>query len=193
MDARRLDDLATRVRACRACADVLPLEPRPVFQISSTARVLVASQAPGSRVQASGIPFSDESGARLREWMGVTSALFYDASQIAILPMGFCYPGKGAGGDAPPRPECAEKWRGELLAGMPDVRLTVLAGTYAQIGALGPGRMIDRVRGFRAYLPAYFPLPHPSWRSRIWLRNNPWFETEVLPALKEEVRRALAP
>ena len=192
MDVTTLDDLATRVRACSVCADVLPMEPRPVFQVSPTARLLVASQAPGSRVQASGIPFFDDSGERLRDWMGVSSTLFYDARKIAILPMGFCYPGRREGGDAPPRRECAQLWRGDLLDLMPALRLTLLVGTYAQLDALGPGKMVDRVRAFRTYLPDYFPLPHPSWRSRLWSQNNPWFEGEVLPALKNEVRRALA-
>jgi uracil-DNA glycosylase len=192
MNSTTLEDLASRVRACRACAEALPMEPRPVFQVSRTARLLVASQAPGSRVQASGIPFSDQSGERLREWMGVGAEEFYDASKIAILPMGFCYPGRGAGGDAPPRRECAELWRRDLLAGMPLIQLTLLVGTYAQADALGPGTMTDRVRNYRHYLPHCFPLPHPSWRSRIWSRNNRWFEAEVLPALKEEVRRVLA-
>lgn len=191
MDATAFDDLTARVRACRICAHALPLEPRPVFQVSPTARLLVASQAPGSRVQASGIPFSDASGERLRDWMGVDSSVFYDARDIALLPMGLCYPGKKDGGDAPPRRECAEVWRGDLLAQMPALRLTLLVGTYAQLDALGPGKMIDRVRRFRDYLPHRFPLPHPSWRSRIWSRNNPWFEAEVLPVLKIEVRRAL--
>jgi uracil-DNA glycosylase len=191
MDVNTLDDLVTKVRACRACADDLPMEPRPVFQISPTARLLVASQAPGARVQASGIPFADKSGERLRAWMGVPPPLFYDASQIAILPVGFCYPGRRDGGDAPPRPECAELWRRKLLDLMPEVRLTLLVGTYAQLNALGPGRMIDRVRNFKNHLPAYFPLPHPSWRSRFFAQNNPWFEAEVLPLLKTEVTRAL--
>ncbi|WP_337190568.1 uracil-DNA glycosylase family protein [Tsuneonella aeria] len=163
-----------------------------MFQVSPTARLLVASQAPGTRVQASGIPFSDASGERLREWMGVSTSQFYDTRNIAILPMGFCYPGRKDGGDAPPRRECAELWRDDLLASMPALRLTLLVGTYAQVDALGPGKMIDRVRRFMDYLPQYFPLPHPSWRSRIWSQNNPWFEAEVLPVLKQEVQKALA-
>ncbi|ONF96065.1 Uracil DNA glycosylase superfamily protein [Sphingomonas jeddahensis] len=163
-----------------------------MFQVSPTARLLVASQAPGTRVQASGIPFSDDSGDRLREWMGVPPAVFYDASRVAILPMGLCYPGRRGGGDAPPRRECAPLWRADLIAAMPALRLTLLVGTYAQADALGPSTMIDRVRSFREYLPEYFPLPHPSWRSRFWAKNNPWFEAEVLPALKAEVQRALA-
>ena len=186
-----LDDLVISVRGCRVCAGALPVEPRPVFQISATARLLVASQAPGSRVHASGIPFDDPSGDRLRDWMGVSPDLFYDASRVAILPMGLCYPGRKAGGDAPPRSECAPLWRKRLLAEMPRLRLTLLVGTYAQAAVLGPGRMVDRVRNFRDYLPGYFPLPHPSWRSLVWARDNPWFEAEVLPALRSAVREAL--
>jgi len=186
-----LETLAEAVRACRACAGVLPDEPRPVIQVSPTARLLVASQAPGSKVHASGVPFDDPSGERLREWMGVTQEQFYDRRSVAILPVGFCYPGRAAGGDAPPRRECAKLWRGDLLALMPQIRLTLLIGTYAQEEALGPGRMTERVRRFRDFLPRYFPLPHPSWRSRIWMRSNPWFEAEVLPELRARVRSAL--
>lgn len=186
-----LEILAESVRSCRACAGVLPDEPRPVIQVSQSARLLVASQAPGSKVHASGIPFADDSGDRLRAWMGVTREQFYDASRVAILPVGFCYPGRAAGGDAPPRRECAKLWRGDLLAAMPEIRLTLLVGTYAQEEALGPGRMTERVRRFRDVLPHYFPLPHPSWRSRIWMRDNPWFEAEVLPELRARVRAVL--
>jgi uracil-DNA glycosylase len=187
-----LQSLLREVRACRACEDVLALGPRPVVQISSTARILIASQAPGTKVHQSGIPFSDASGDRLREWMGVPEDIFYDESRVAILPMGLCYPGRlPGGGDAPPRPECAPLWRGRLLAQMPDVRLTLLVGAHAQTNALGPGKMAERVIGFRDYLPATFPLPHPSWRSRHWAANNPWFGTEVLPALRTAVQLAL--
>ncbi len=184
-------DLVAQVRACRVCAEALPLGPRPVFQVAPSAQLLIASQAPGTKVHASGVPFSDPSGERLREWMGVDAETFYDEERIAILPMGFCYPGRGQSGDAPPRPECARLWRPELLAQMPALRLTLLVGTYAQEAALGPGRMSDRVRDFRSYLPRYFPLPHPSWRSRIWAANNPWFEAEVLPELRRRVRSIL--
>src|SRR6185312_5464303 len=180
------------VRACRACEDVLPLGARPVLQLSSTARILIASQAPGTKVHESGIPFSDASGDRLREWMGVSSDEFYDASKLAIVPMGLCYPGREDGGDAPPRPECAPRWRGRLLAQMPELRLTLLIGTHAQADALGPARMTERVMSFRDHLPAVFPLPHPSWRSRHWAVKNPWFEEEVLPALRKAVQDALA-
>lgn len=186
-----IDTLLAEVRACRACGDRLPLGPRPVFQMSATARILVASQAPGTKVHASGIPFSDPSGDRLREWMGISKHRFYDAENVAILPMGLCYPGRAKSGDAPPRPECAGLWRDRLLAAMPDLRLTLLVGSYAQNHVLGPGSLTGRVRDFAAYLPAHFPLPHPSWRSAIWSREHPWFEEEVLPALRAAIRRAL--
>jgi uracil-DNA glycosylase len=189
---KTLDALLKEVRACRACADVLPLGPRPVVQISATARILVASQAPGTKVHESGIPFADASGERLREWMGVSTDQFYDASRIAIVPMGLCYPGRARSGDAPPRPECAPLWRGRLLAQMPGLRMTLLVGSHALAGALGPGAMTDRVRSFRDHLPAMFPLPHPSWRSRHWAAHHPWFEAEVVPALRDAVRAALA-
>jgi uracil-DNA glycosylase len=186
-------ELLAEVRACRACEHVLPSGPRPVFQISPKARILIASQAPGTKVHASGIPFSDPSGDRLRDWMGIPTPCFYDAEQIAILPMGLCYPGRARSGDAPPRPECAPLWRDRLLATMPALQLTLLVGSYAQRHILGAGALTERVRGFATYLPEYFPLPHPSWRSAVWARRNPWFENEVLPALRNEIRRALLP
>lgn len=185
-----LEPLLKDVRACRACAAVLPLGPRPVLQISATARILIASQAPGAKVHASGIPFSDASGDRLREWMGLSSDQFYDPANIAIIPMGLCYPGRKGGGDAPPRPECAPLWRERLLAQTPDLRLTLLVGSYAQNYVLGRGALTERVRDFASYLPRYFPLPHPSWRSAIWTKKHPWFEEHVLPALRAEIRRA---
>lgn len=185
------ESLLAEVRACTACKDVLPLGPRPVFQLSESATIMVASQAPGTKVHASGIPFDDPSGDRLRDWMGVSKAEFYDPRTVAILPMGLCYPGRGKSGDAPPRPECAPLWRDRLLAAMPAVRLTLVVGSYAQNHILGPGGMTPRVRDFQSYLPAYFPLPHPSWRSRIWAGRNPWFEEQVLPALRQSVRQAL--
>lgn len=187
------DSLLSDVRACTACINVLPMGARPVIQLSPTAGILIASQAPGTKVHESGIPFSDPSGDRLREWMGLSTAQFYDARKIAIVPMGLCYPGRlPAGGDAPPRRECAPLWRARLLDQMPALRLTLLIGTYAQVHVLGRGKMADRVRGFREYLPKYFPLPHPSWRSRIWATKNPWFEADVLPALRSAIRGALA-
>ena len=180
------------VRRCQACAPDLPHGTRPVFQTSPTARLLIASQAPGSRVHASGIPFQDRSGDRLRAWTGLSPEQFYDRQMIAILPMGFCYPGRSAGGDAPPRRECARLWRKRLLAQMPEIRLTLLVGSYAQTDALGPGKVEDRVRRYRDYLPEYFALPHPSWRSQLWIERNPWFETDVLPTLRSQVEQALA-
>lgn len=184
--------LLADVRACRVCTDVLPLGPRPIVQLSETARVVIASQAPGTRAHESGIPFADASGDRLRAWMGLSKDEFYDVSKVAILPMGLCYPGRlPAGGDAPPRPECAQLWRQRLLDRMPAVRLTLLVGVHAQAYALGPSGMTERVMAFHSYLPEFFPLPHPSWRTRFWVAKNPWFEADVLPALRVAVRRAL--
>jgi uracil-DNA glycosylase len=172
----------------------LPLGPRPVFRASPTARVLIAGQAPGTKVHETGVPWNDASGERLRIWLGMDRAAFYDESAIAIVPMGFCYPGRlPNGGDAPPRPECAKLWRARLIGAMPALRLTLLVGGYAQRDALGPGAVGERVRRFRDYLPAAFPLPHPSWRTSAWERRNPWFAAEVLPALREAVTAALGP
>jgi uracil-DNA glycosylase len=160
--------------------------------MSPTAVVLIASQAPGSKAHASSIPFSDASGDRLREWTGLSHEQFYDAAKVAIVPMGLCYPGRGRnGGDAPPRPECVPLWRYRLLGAMPALRLTLLVGSYAQNYVLGRGTMNQRVGNFRSYLPRYFPLPHPSWRSRVWVDQNPWFAAEVLPALRDAVAHAL--
>jgi uracil-DNA glycosylase len=185
--------LHANLRPSRACEEVLPHGARPVLQLSSTARILIASQAPGTKVHESGIPFSDASGARLREWTGMSAHTFYDRGRIAILPMGLCYPGRAPGsGDAPPRPECAPLWRDRLLSHIRDVRLTLLVGTHAQTATLGPGKLTERVRAFRDHMPALFPLPHPSWRSHHWAAQNPWFEADVLPALRSAVQRALA-
>jgi uracil-DNA glycosylase len=185
-----LASLLTKVRACTACADALPLGPRPILQLSASATILVASQAPGSKVHESGVPFSDASGDRLREWMGLADNEFYDEKTVAIMPMGFCYPGRAGGGDAPPRPECVHLWRNQLLQLLPQLRLTLLIGSYAQQHVLGPGAMTPRVRSFGDYLPEYFPLPHPSWRSRMWEEKNPWFGQDVLPALRSAIARA---
>ena len=187
-----LDVLAAAARACTVCAPHLPLGPRPILRVSRTATVLIASQAPGTKVHVSGTPWTDASGHRLRGWLGMTPKEFYDGARVAILPMGLCYPGRlPQGGDKPPRPECAPIWRPPLLAAMPQLRLTLLVGSYAQAGALDGGVMTERVRGFRDYLPRYFPLPHPSWRTGVWETRNPWFQTDVLPALQAEVRRVL--
>ena len=187
-----LEQVAAEARACTLCAAVLPLGPRPILRVGPTARLLIASQAPGTKVHLSGTPWTDASGVRLRGWLGLSEAEFFDYDRIAILPTGLCYPGRlPRGGDAPPRPECAPLWQPRLLPLMPGIRLTLLVGAYAQARALGPGAMTDRVRGFRGYLPRYFPLPHPSWRTGVWERKNPWFGEEVLPALREEVRRVM--
>lgn len=188
--SKALATLLAKVRACTACGDALPLGPRPLLQFSSSATILIASQAPGTKAHESGIPFSDASGDRLREWMGISSSEFYDEQTIAILPMGFCYPGRSSGGDAPPRAECAGLWRNQLLQFLPSLRLTLLVGNYAQQHILGPGAMTVRVQNFRDYLPYYAPLPHPSWRSRMWEEKNPWFRKEVVPALRSAIKRA---
>ena len=195
--------LAERIRACRICRDLptatpLPHEPRPVLRVSSTARLVICGQAPGTRVHASGVPFDDPSGDRLRAWMGVDRALFYDESRIAIVPMGFCFPGQDArGGDLPPRKECAAAWHDQVFSALPQVELVLAIGQYAQAYHLGPRRkksLTETVAAWRDVLqqaenPRLLPLPHPSWRNTGWLKKNPWFETDILPVLRSEVRR----
>lgn len=191
-DDGALERLVTEIRACTACANVLPLGPRPILHVSPTARILIASQAPGTRVHETGQSFNDASGDRLRGWLGIDRATFYDSARIAIMPMGMCYPGRlPKGGDCPPRRECAPLWRERVLALMPDIRLTLLVGSYAQNHVLGSGKVEDRVRHYRDYLPRFFPLPHPSWRTGAWERRSPWFGTDVLPALRREVHAFL--
>lgn len=198
MAERDIDDfqaLSARVRACQICAAHLPLGPRPVFQISPTAVLLIEGQAPGRKVHETGVPFDDASGDRLRDWLGIDKATFYDPSRVAILPMGFCYPGTGSSGDLPPRPECAPAWRSALLACLPKVRLTLAIGLYAQAWRLGERRrdtLTETVRDWRAYWPEALPLPHPSPRNNIWLKKNPWFEGEVVPELRARVAALLA-
>ena len=183
-----LETIISELRSCTVCSAHLPLGPRPVFQISTTATLLIASQAPGTKAHVSGVPFSDPSGDQLRLWMGVSADEFYDAKRVAIVPMAMCYPGRAqGGGDAPPRTECAKLWRESLLQQLVNVKLTLLVGTHSPDYVLGPGLMTDRVRNFEQYLPRFFPLPHPSWRSRGWVKKNPWFEQCVLPRLREEV------
>ena len=193
MSIRALKQLLSEVRACRTCEAQLPLGPRPVLRASSTARILIIGQAPGTRVHQTGIPWDDPSGKRLRDWMQIDHDLFYDEKQIAIMPMGFCYPGKGKSGDLPPRPECAPQWHERLLAEMPALQLTVLIGQYAQKYYLETGRrsLTETVQDWQTCLPEYFPLPHPSPRNIRWFRNNPWFESEVLPEFRRHIRRAL--
>ncbi|HEY5995233.1 MAG TPA: uracil-DNA glycosylase family protein [Gallionellaceae bacterium] len=189
-----LERLLREARACTACAPHLPYPPRPVLRAAATARLLIVGQAPGRRVHETGIPWNDPSGDRLREWMGVSRDVFYDESRIAIIPTGFCYPGKGPGGDLPPRPECAPLWHPRLRAALPNIRLTLLIGSYAQAYYLGQNRhktLTDTVRHFRDYQPAFIPLPHPSPRNQLWLKRNPWFAEEVLPLLREEIAAIL--
>ena len=189
-----VESLLTEVRACQVCAAYLPHRPQPVVQLAAQARLVIIGQAPGSKVHASGVPWQDDSGDRLREWTGLDVSTFYDPAHVALLPMGFCYPGAGDGADLPPRPECAPLWHARLLATLPSARLTLLVGIHAQAYYLkdSPKRtMTENVRNFVDYRPAFFPLPHPSWRSTGWMRKNPWFETDVLPALRDSVRGAV--
>lgn len=185
-----LGDLLGSVRNCRVCEADLPLGPRPVLQAGSTARILIVGQAPGVRVHNSGIPWDDASGERLRRWTGVGNDSFYDASQVAIIPMGLCYPGRGQGGDLPPRRECADLWLDPLLARLPLIELTLLIGLHAQRHFLGRRRkasLTETVKAWREFAPECFPLPHPSARNTPWFQRNPWFEHDLVPALKRRV------
>lgn len=187
-----LDKLITEIQACERCRLHLPLGPRPVVQLGASARLLITGQAPGTRVHATGVPWNDASGERLRAWMNLDREAFYDASRIAIMPMGFCYPGRDKGGDLPPRPECAPLWHARVRAALPRVELTLLIGRYAQAHYLGIGRQTtleQTVRNYREHLArGFFPLPHPSPRNTLWLRRRPWFESEVLPALRTQLQ-----
>ena len=206
MTENNQDRLVARILKCRQCLDrptgaPLPHAPRPVLRVSPTARIAICGQAPGARVHASGVPFTDRSGDRLRDWMGVTEAEFYDVSQIAIVPMGFCFPGLDAkGGDLPPRKECAPLWRAEVFATLKQLQLVLLVGGYAQVWHLGrkptAGGLTGTVENWRAILaarsqPAYIPLPHPSWRNTGWLKKHPWFDAELAPELRVRVRGLL--
>ena len=191
-----LPALLKEVRACTICAAHLPHGPRPVLQADTRARIMIAGQAPGSKVHASGVPFDDASGERLRQWMGVSREQFYDPKLIAILPMGFCYPGTGGSGDLPPRRECAPQWRAQLLQAMPQIELTLVIGRYAMAWHLhgaAASNLTDTVRAWRQHGPAVLPLPHPSPRNNIWLKANPWFALEVVPAVQDRVRSLISP
>lgn len=194
--AQPREDTATvlaEIRACRVCAAQLPQPPRPILQAGRRARLLIVGQAPGRRAHDSGIPFNDPSGDVLRAWLGVSREVFYDPDQVALVPTGFCYPGTAHGADLPPRPECAPLWQARLTATLPDIRLTLLVGGWSHAFHLGArGTVAATVAGYRAHLPQRFPLPHPSWRNRAWAARHPWFEAEVLPALRERVARVLA-
>ena len=194
--SEKLEALWEEVRGCTLCAADLPLGPRPVLRPSATARLLIVGQAPGTKVHESGIPWDDPSGDRLRGWIGLGREAFYDRRRVAIVPMGFCYPGRlPRGGDAPPRPECAPRWHAALRALMPAVELTLLVGGYAQAHYLGARRgrtLTETVFHWRDFLPAFLPTPHPSWRTRGWVARNPWFEAELLPDLRARVAALVA-
>ena len=189
------DRLMAEARACTVCAAHLPLGPRPVLRGFATARLLIISQAPGTKVHETGLSFNDRSGDRLREWLDVSRKTFYDESRVAIAPMGFCYPGRDAnGGDLPPRPECAPTWLPPLLERLPHLELILLVGSYAIYdflkGSTKP-TMTATVKAWRDYLPRYLPLPHPSWRNTGWLKRNPWVASELLPELRKRVRKLI--
>lgn len=188
-----LQKLLREIRQCRLCEPYLPLGPRPVLQASSRARILIASQAPGTKVHESGRPFTDASGQRLRDWLGMPESVFYDEQRVAIVPMGFCYPGRGKGGDLPPRPECAPQWRARVLAELPDIELTLVIGRYAMAWHMpDAGTAVTQVvKQWRSFWPGMVPLPHPSPRNNLWLRRNPWFEAELVPQLQQRVSAIL--
>ncbi len=187
-----LNLLLREVHSCQLCASEIP-QPRPVLRVSNSAKLLLVGQAPGSKVHASGIPWDDASGKRLRQWMGISTELFYDRNSIAIMPMGFCYPGKGHGGDLPPRPECAPLWHNKILALLPAIQCTLLIGMYAQNYYLDTDHknLTERVKCWQEFAPELFVLPHPSPRNQLWLRRNAWFEAETVPALRETVQQVL--
>ncbi len=190
----KIDALLKNIRACNICEPNLPLGANPILRASASTRLLIIGQAPGTKVHASGIPWADSSGNRLRDWLGMDSETFYDERIVAIVPMGFCYPGRGNGGDLPPRPECAPTWHPRLLPLLKKIELILLIGRYSQAAFLGTVRrptLTETVRDARAYLPRYMPLPHPSPRNQMWLRRNPWFETDIVPLLRKHVAHAL--
>ncbi|MFC1749743.1 uracil-DNA glycosylase family protein [Pseudomonadota bacterium] len=192
--SEKLKQLADKIRSCRVCEKKLPLGPRPVLQVDRRARILIAGQAPGARVHESGVPFDDLSGDRLRGWMGIDREIFYDPTKIAILPMGFCYPGKGKTGDLPPIPLCAETWRQAVLNQLKDIKLTLVIGQYAQNWHLeeAENTLTATVKAWENYGPDLMPLPHPSPRNNIWLKKNLWFEKQLVPTLKRKVAALLA-
>lgn len=188
--SKSLDKLVKEIKACNLCTNHLPLGPRPVIQVGSLARILIVGQAPGRRVHETGIPFNDPSGERLRLWMGINKEEFYDKDKVALVPMGFCFPGTGKSGDLPPRPECADTWREKLLEQLPNIDLTIVIGQYAQgwhFGSSNKQNLTETVKSWKEFWPNAIPLPHPSPRNNIWLRKNAWFEDEVIPALQKAV------
>ncbi|EGQ7939070.1 uracil-DNA glycosylase family protein [Vibrio vulnificus] len=189
-----LEPLLTQIRACQVCASALPLGANPVVQAHSEAKILIIGQAPGTKVHHTSIPWNDASGNRLRAWLDIEKLTFYDPKQIAIMPMGFCYPGQGQSGDLPPRKECAPLWHEALLKHLPNIELTLLIGQYAQNRYLSnkPKTLTETVQNWQAWLPDYLPLPHPSPRNTLWLRKNPWFEEQTVPYLRQQVHQRLS-
>ncbi|EOA6545030.1 TPA: uracil-DNA glycosylase family protein [Vibrio vulnificus] len=190
-----LEPLLNQIRACQVCASALPLGANPVVQAHSEAKILIIGQAPGTKVHHTSIPWNDASGNRLRVWLDIEKPTFYDPKQIAIMPMGFCYPGRGQSGDLPPRKECAPLWHEALLKHLPNIELTLLIGQYAQNRYLSnkPKTLTETVQNWQAWLPDYLPLPHPSPRNTLWLRKNPWFEEQTVPYLRQQVHQLLSP
>ncbi|HFQ5209824.1 TPA: uracil-DNA glycosylase family protein [Vibrio vulnificus] len=190
-----LEPLLTQIRACQVCASALPLGANPVVQAHPEAKILIIGQAPGTKVHHTSIPWNDASGNRLRVWLDIEKQTFYDPKQIAIMPMGFCYPGRGQSGDLPPRKECAPLWHEALLKHLPNIELTLLIGQYAQNRYLSnkPKTLTETVQNWQAWLPDYLPLPHPSPRNTLWLRKNPWFEEQTVPYLRQQVHQLLSP
>jgi uracil-DNA glycosylase len=186
-----MEKLLTEIRKCTVCKSYLPNKPRPIIQASSKSKILIIGQAPGQKVQDSGIPWDDKSGDELRRWLNVTKEQFYDSSLFALMPMGFCYPGKGTSGDLPPRPECAPLWHGKVLSQMKNIKLTILIGQYAQKFYLGKDfnpSITENIKNYKKFMPTYLPLVHPSPRNRIWQMKNPWFEKKIIPVLREKVK-----
>lgn len=190
-----MKSLLKQIANCEICAACLPNEPRPILQVGSRSRVLIIGQAPGRKVHESGIPWDDASGDELRRWLGVERKEFYDPGLFGLIPMGFCYPGKGKSGDLPPRPECAPAWHERIFAQLRQPHLTLLIGKYSQqyyLQERQKSTLTDTVKSYKNYLPEYFPLVHPSPRNRIWQKKNPWFESEIIPALSKLIRKAVA-
>ena len=189
-----MNELLNEIGSCTVCSSFFVHSPRPVVKASRSAKLLIIGQAPGRRVHESGIPWDDASGKNLRDWLGLSDDIFYDEERVALIPMGFCYPGSGKSGDLPPRPECAPLWHERLLQACESVQLTLLIGQYAQkyyLSSNAKSNLTETVKSYTDYLPHYFPLPHPSPRNRIWMKKNPWFESNLMPELKKRVRKIL--
>lgn len=187
-----MKELIEEIRSCTVCSSFFLHEPRPVVSISDKSQLLIIGQAPGRKVHESGVPWDDASGRNLRSWLGITDEVFYDPEKVALVPMGFCYPGKGKSGDLPPRPECAPLWHERVLTECKSVKLTLLVGQYAQnyyLSNQSKSKLTDTVRSFKDFLPKYLPLPHPSPRNRIWMKKNEWFESDLLPELKRHIEK----